>query len=205
MLDNTSSFHCGTEVHLARLHWLCLPTYLLALRISRGSGKFVAHVQALADHFSSSRTQIWEAIKALKESGFFVLTRSGHGEVICEASEYKVLTHKEWTAKHPSQCREKFELGYADKEATDLLGRQLYAISGAYQIRFRSKRVAWYRKQLPLQDMDIEAEFREWFPQYVALQKTDSKKWRTNADYAFGEHLVSVAKKRIETVVGACA
>lgn len=196
MTESTSSFHCGTEVHLAKLHWLCLPIYLLALRISHDSGKFVAHVQLLADHFDSSRPVVWRAIADLKDSGFFVLTRSGHGDGIFESSEYEVLTHKQWTAQHPNQCRMKFELGYEDRAATDLLGRHLYAISGGYQVTFKNHRVAWYRKQKPLTDADIEAEFREWFPKHAAFQKTENKKWRKHVDYHFGVHLVSVAFER---------
>jgi hypothetical protein len=195
-LENTSSFHCGTEVHLAKLHWLCLPIYLLALRVSHDSGKFVAHVQPLAEHFDSSRPVVWRAITDLKNSGFFVLTRSGHSDGIFESSEYEILTHKQWTAKHPNQCRTKFELGYEDKAATDLLGRHLYAISGGYQITFKNYRLAWYRKQKTLTDAEIEDEFRAWFPKHVAEQKQAGKKWRNRVDYHFGTHLVLVAAER---------
>lgn len=195
-MESTSSFHCGSEVHLAKLHWLCLPIYLLALRISHDSGKFVAHIQPLAEHFDSSRPVVWRAITDLKDSGFLVLTRSGYGDGIFESSEYQVLTHKQWSAQHPNQCREKFELGYGDRAANDLLGRHLYAMSGGYAITFKNHRVAWYRKQKPLTDADIEAEFREWFPRHVAAQREDRQKWRNRVDYHFGEHLVLVAAER---------
>jgi len=176
------------------LHRLALPIYLLALRVSRNSGKFVAHVRPLAEHFDSSRPVVWRAISDLKESGFFILTRSG--KETFEASEYQVLTHKQWTAEHPNQCREKFELGFDDKAATDELGRHLYGISGGHQITFRNHRLAWYRKQKPLTDADIEAEFREWFPRHAAIQKAGSKKWEKSVDYQFGAHLVLVAAER---------
>jgi hypothetical protein len=191
--ESTSAFHCGTEVHLWKKHRLSLPIYLLALRLSKQSGRFVAHIERLTQHFDSSRSAVWRAITDLKRSQFFVLARSGGHDF--ESSEYIVLTHRDWADRHPNECREKFELGYGDRAACDLLGRRLYALSGSYEIKFQTFRLDWYRK-LGFSDRDIENVFADWFPGFARERQVNGtgKRWRRYVDYEFGEYLADVAE-----------
>lgn len=188
-----SPFHCGAEVHLCEFHWLSLPIYLVGLRVSRKSRKFVANIRNLAEHFRTNRSSVWQSIADLKKSGFVVLTLSGANRY--ESSEYRVLTHLEWAEEHPNQCREKEELGYGDAAALDSLGRTLYAISGGYKIAFRAHRIAWYRKS-GLSDDQIEREFRDWFPSMVAGEIDNKKRWRGDIDFQFGDYLSKIAGDR---------
>lgn len=201
--ENLSSFHCGSEVHLAKRHWLALPIYLLALRLSKKSRIFTANVASLADHFDSNTRAVWQALSDLKDSGFFVLVRSGRSGY--EASSYEVMGHKDWASKNPNQCRQKLEFRFDDDASTDQLGRTLYGYSGSYQIRFKAFRITWYRKNKSLTDSDIENEFRDWFPKHAEAQKPRKKKWKNAVDFHFGKHLESVEAKRGERSDSAAA
>jgi hypothetical protein len=78
--------------------------YNYALSFGRKNGKrhFYLSVRQLADYFGWDKKTLCPAIAVLHERGFFELIRKGKGPF---ASEYAVLTHKEWSQANPKKCR----------------------------------------------------------------------------------------------------
>ena len=79
--------------------------YALSLCKPQGDGKrhFHLSVRQLANYFGWHKDTALSAIEALRARGFFELIRGGKGRF---ASEYEVLTHKEWASAHPREVQD---------------------------------------------------------------------------------------------------
>lgn len=151
-------FHCCAEWHLARLSPMCGLVHSFALRVSKNTGRFCPSAENVANYFHRDRTTILKAYVELREAGFFELLYRARGQA---PNTYKVLTHKQWAAKHPNKCALKAEYPWTG-ESQDTLAQNLsMRVGGA--IRFPAVTIknirAMRRRGKPLTDRQIARYF----------------------------------------------
>jgi len=172
-------FHCSIEWHLISLGATAIAVYNLAYRVAKKSGVFSGSTVEVGKYFGARRQTIGDAFAQLEALGFVEEITNGKSDG--ESNTYRVLSHKEWAAKHPGQCCEKVEFPFGHDE----LGKQLYAASGG-KVMFRDFQMANYKKTGQTDEQIVQ----RW-KDFLATNQTDfaDKKWRKSAGYHFWQHL----------------
>jgi hypothetical protein len=158
-----SSYHCCAEWHLAILSPSCRLVYPFAFRISKTSGRFSCSATNVARFFRCDERTIRRAYKELEKLGFFVLIERG----LFEPHVYKVLSHKEWSQEHPSECTQKEVFPWTGEG--DKLGQALWAASGC-KMRFKDYQMIFIRS-LGVPEDQILAEFTEFWSTHTHYPK----------------------------------
>lgn len=95
--------------------------HVYALAVSRESGIFYRDDRRDAKEFLAGKSTICRIAQAVEEKGFMVLleprTRLANGQLA--SGKYKVLTHEEWAAYHPGECRSTVSACPADGTGVD--------------------------------------------------------------------------------------
>ena len=153
--DDESPFHCSAEWHLQRMpSKLAAAVYSWGRKLSYKSGVFSASAENVAIYFGVHRNTAQRTLEELADLGFFELMRIER----FAPNVYRVIDHKEWAKKNPGGCVRKATFPWEGEG--DVLGRELYAISGQ-RVRFLPNQVKALRK-LGLSDTQIKEEFRRF-------------------------------------------
>ena len=123
-----STINCNIEWHCFGAGTLVAAAAATALyhigkRISRDSGVFRVPVSGISEHLGLDIKTARLAYHFLVGNGFFVVLR----EVPGAPTEYHVLDHNEWAAKHPGKCCVKLTVNTTEP---DTLRAALHGITG---------------------------------------------------------------------------
>lgn len=173
-LAEGSPFYCSVEWHLYRMKSEFAPVlYSWARKVTHKTGVLSASAERIAQYFSVERKTVLRALDELSDAGFFKLTRIER----FKPNVYKIVDHREWAKRHPRRCVEKISFPW-DGEG-DLLGQQLFAISGQ-RVKFLPNQVAGLRA-LGFSDDRITEEWRVFMDE----SEYEGKQWRQRAYYDF--------------------
>lgn len=173
----SNPFHCSIERHLQSLSSKCASNlYHWARRLASTTGVFSASAEHAAKFFRVDRKTVLRALDELNEAGFFELQRAE----LFRPNVYRVVSHKEWARRHPKKCIEKDVMPWEGEG--DLLGRQLFSISGQ-RVKFFPRQVEGLRR-VGFSDGKICEHFRT----FLNEAEYEGTEWK-RAPFDFHEHL----------------
>jgi hypothetical protein len=169
-----ASFYCSVEWHLYRMKSEFAPVlYSWARKITYKTGVLSASAERIAQYFSVERKTVLRALDELSLAGFLELTQIER----FKPNVYKIVGHTEWAKRHPRRCVKKISFPW-DGEG-DLLGQQLFAISGQ-RVKFLPNQVAGLRALGFSGEKIIEA-----WRLFLDDNGYEGKQWRQRAYYDF--------------------
>lgn len=164
-----TAFYCNATWHLVRLSRISQSVYSLACVVAKKSGLFSASAKNVADFLGYEEKQVRRGSKELEEVGFFEFESAKE----FDTNVYRVLTHKQWAAKHPNKCAAKQDFGWHNPG--DPLAPQLYAVSGRRK-KFKEYQMRLLRKT-NLQGTVLLQEFERFVSHWRPQNKVDGQYW----------------------------
>jgi len=179
-LQEESTLYCSSEWHLSQFKSNLAPLiYSHAFHVAGTSGIYFISLGTLAKYFKADYKTVWNAVRELVESGWFIVVSERKGDV----TTYRVRDHKAWVREHPGLCTTKFEYPWTGEDG-DRLAVEIYTASGG-RVKCYANQIIALRKSR-LSDTEIVLRWK----QFLADNPPKSKQWK-GALYRFMESLRS--------------
>jgi hypothetical protein len=118
-----AKLHCNVEWHAAHTDLLyAVSVYHIAKRVSKDSDRFEVSQDTIAEYLGADIKSIRPCYQFWIDQGFWEVIQQRPGR----STEYHILDHAEWAARHPGKCCEKL----LHAEGDDQLSRDLHGITG---------------------------------------------------------------------------